>query len=248
VTWSIDASPTGGSALEIYGSAGSDKISVDTQRSGSTANVTVIAGKFRRTFFGMSQISVNGNDGNDVVTLTGDNMSAAYLPVFIIGGNGDDVLAVSDFNGNVNLVGGDGNDILTAKNALRKTDSPTKSNTSSRILLGGAGDDILVGSIGDDRLDGEAGNDVVYGLAGNDELLGGTGINVLNGGDGDDLFLVLPTNGLFPDDTTNVGGYDVIDGGSGNDTVVSYFNPNITPVFGTIEIDNVETNLVLAIG
>jgi hypothetical protein len=86
---------------------------------------------------------------------------------------------------------------------------------------GEAGADTLTGGRRDDTLDGGQGADVINGSAGDDTLVGRTGPDQVSGSSGNDLFVEGPTtsagtveganaNGLFP---------DVLDGGSGTDTV-----------------------------
>jgi Ca2+-binding RTX toxin-like protein len=64
-------------------------------------------------------------------------------------------------------------------------------------LIGGSGPDKLVGGEGNDLLAGRGGSDVLYGGPGNDELLGGPGNDVLRGS-----------------------GTDVMNGGSGHNTLI----------------------------
>lgn len=79
--------------------------------------------------------------------------------------------------------------------------------STTRILLGGAGDDVLIGDAGDNILIGGAGNDILIGGAGDDVLIGGAGNDILIGGTGDDVLI-------------GGAGDDFIDGGAGHDTVV----------------------------
>jgi hypothetical protein len=64
-------------------------------------------------------------------------------------------------------------------------------------LVGGSGPDKLIGGEGNDRVAGRGGSDVLYGGAGNDELFGGSGNDVLRGGS-----------------------TDVMNGGSGHNTLI----------------------------
>ncbi|MBX4211148.1 hypothetical protein KW783_04240 [Candidatus Parcubacteria bacterium] len=248
LTFGLSYPETGGVVLNVNGSSAGDKIVIDTQGSASRgAMVTIGVGKNQKIFSGITVINVFGNDGDDTIVLSGKNMDAAYLPAFLIGGNGNDGIVIRDFDGGVYAVGSEGNDFITARNAVSKFDPP-KSLTSFRGLYGGDGQDTLIGSAGTDYLGGEAGNDIIFGLGNGDDISGGTGTNILNGGDGDDLFTVLPLNGLPYGGSSSFGGNDLIDGGSGDDTVISYYDSNLTPIFGTLGTVNVETNLVLTVG
>ncbi len=81
------------------------------------------------------------------------------------------------------------------------------SGSTTRMLLGGTGDDVLIGDAGDNILIGGAGNDILIGGAGDDVLIGGAGNDILIGGAGDDVLI-------------GGAGNDLIDGGVGQDTAV----------------------------
>ena len=112
----------------------------------------------------------------------------------------------------------------------------------SSALLGGAGGDVLVGGDGSDFLSGGKGDDELYtdgrydsakpnrsdyvsGGDGNDSIYGFNGPNHLIGGDGNDNIFSGSgdvVEGGSGDDTItllngSVGAYDVLDGGTGND-------------------------------
>ena len=102
--------------------------------------------------------------------------------------------------GNDTLNGGNGNDTL---NAGEGADS----------ILGGAGNDSILGGAGNDTIEGGGGADTVYAGAGNDVWLAGdtqSGSDTVYLEDGDDLAYA----GWFTTGTP-----DVIDFGSGNDTL-----------------------------
>lgn len=113
----------------------------------------------------------------------------------ITGNEGENLLIAGA--GNDTAHGGAGNDSLFGQDG---TD----------VLNGDAGIDYLVGGMGDDVLNGGADADALYGEDGNDTLIGGTGFftDILVGGAGNDV--------LRGDST--LGDYDLMDGGSGNDT------------------------------
>ncbi|MCK5813607.1 MAG: hypothetical protein KAH03_05085 [Cocleimonas sp.] len=107
-------------------------------------------------------------------------------------------------------------------------------------IRGGSGDDKAFGGTGDDRIEGGSGKDKLFGNEGDDKIFGGSGDDImfgdegddeLHGGSGDDKIFALDGNdtvfgdsgndhiysGLGPLDPT--GQHNIIDGGSGDDTV-----------------------------
>lgn len=76
---------------------------------------------------------------------------------------------------------------------------------------------------GDDNYTAGTAGDVIYGLAGNDTLQASSGGNVLRGGDGNDV--VYGGHGddtLYGDDSTNFTYHNTLQGGGGNDAIISY--------------------------
>jgi cysteine-rich repeat protein len=120
-------------------------------------------------------------------------------------------------------------------------------------LRGESGNDLLDGGDGDDYLNGGSENDVMYGGDGNDDLFGEGGDDQLYGGDGDDYldggsFNDLLWPGLGFDRVAGQGGDDtiilhagdvpagareIINGGSGFNTVVFDFDPGPLTFTGT---------------
>ncbi|NRB17009.1 MAG: Hint domain-containing protein [Rhodobacteraceae bacterium] len=92
---------------------------------------------------------------------------------------------------------------------------------------------------GNDTIDGGDGDDYIAGGGGNDSILGGNGRDTVNGDDGDDFIdtssegLALPDRGFpgyagssvtipaIPADSDTTDDMDVVDGGAGNDTIVT---------------------------
>ena len=130
---------------------------------------------------------VRTHGGDDVVDASG----YSDAPVWIFGGDGNDVLAVdAAFAEIARLYGGDGND----------------------TLLGGAAADFLFGELGDDKLYGGGGNDTLDGGDGNDFLQGDDGNDAYSGGNGHDFYepdaeddLNAPTLDEIDDVTVRVG-------------------------------------------
>jgi hypothetical protein len=125
--------------------------------------------------------------------------------VIVDGGEGNDHLSLfSDFDPNlpVQMFGGNGKDKLEDQYNLAGP---------SRLLDGGAGDDILYSYVG---------NDVLIGGDGNDELDGGVGSDELRGGPGNDL--------MYGDRYKDDWGADILDGGPGFDTGDVWYIPSST--------------------
>lgn len=210
--------------ITIAGDSGDNVIDlsgITTATFSSSLEIIVDAGDGNDTITGSPDIgaTLNGNDGDDVIT-GGD---AADV---INGGNGMDVL-----NGGLGVdtvSGGDGADVINGNedgdvlNGNAGNDT-VNGDDGDDIIDGGAGIDSVLGGLGGDTLNGGSGNDEVFGEDGNDSLLGNTGNDLLEGGIGDDTLLgeaggdtLLGQDG---DDSLNgAAGNDSIDGGAGNDT------------------------------
>lgn len=148
---------------------------------------------------GATFLSLNGGDGNDVISAAGARLGNVILA--INGGNGADTITGTAQNDSIN--GGDGNDSING-------------DTGNDTLTGGLGDDVLNGNSGDDSINGGEGNDVLGGGAGNDLLDGSFGNDTLDGDDDNDTLL-----GGFGDDyLLGDRGDDSLEGGSGLDTLL----------------------------
>lgn len=115
---------------------------------------------------------------------------------------------------------------------------------ADRVLVGGDGDDTLLGGSGNDLITGGSGDDTLIGGAGNDVIKGNGGIDQMSGGAGNDIFVVSgdfgqnkytgldPAGQLLPLDgsVTDLAAGEVIDGGPGFDTLVTYGTTNYAPV------------------
>jgi len=161
----------------------------------------------------------------------------------------DDMVDLSLFNpediDGGSLTDSNDNDLITTEEITYT--SPTSTETSSALLPSNT----LIGTTGNDRLEGDASNEVLIGGDGNDILRGGGGIDDMHGGDGDDRFVIVgdisgggkvdsieDTDVLgFPLTDMNFvdlnedadGAAEVIDGGTGNDTLY---------VYGTADLSN----------
>lgn len=119
-----------------------------------------------------------GGGGND--TMTGPAASILH------GEDGDDVLTITGPGGEA--YGGAGNDTITITGGLARggDGNDTIRLVAAGTAYGDAGDDSITGSTGADTLHGGTGNDTINGGAGNDLIYGGPGRNRLDGGAGDD--------------------------------------------------------------
>jgi Ca2+-binding RTX toxin-like protein len=161
-------------------------------------------------------LTINGGDGNDLITANGANIGRVRL--LLSGENGNDTILGS--NGNDTILGGNGNDAVNGgagnDSLLGQAGNDTLAGgLGNDTLSGGEGLDFLTGNEGDDLLDGGAGNDTLRGMDGNDTLLGQAGDDVLNGMDGDDSI----SGGVGRDQISGGAGDDTLDGGRNDDTI-----------------------------
>jgi len=143
---------------------GTDAADVITVRQEETRFVVTQKGAQTKKFAldRVKKVVVNGNDGDDKLTLDGVRVKAS-----VDGQDDDDTVLGS--SGNDNLQGGSGDD----------------------VLKGGKGNDTLHGDDGEDTLRGGKGNDVVIGDEDEDTLYGDAGNDFLDANDDaweDDLF------------------------------------------------------------
>ena len=161
-------------------------------------------------------LNVEGGDGDDFVDASAAQIGAVRLR--ITGDRGDDTLLGSF--GRDTILGGDGADSIAAGDGADNVDG----GIGDDILAGDGGDDTLAGDLGNDLLDGGDGNDSLTGSFGNDTLLGGTGddtgigsfgADVINGQSGNDL----ADGGADNDVLLGGAGDDSLAGGTGDDTL-----------------------------
>jgi uncharacterized repeat protein (TIGR03803 family) len=177
-----------GGALTVNGTSGDDVISLSSDGNNITATVNGVAAT-PVPISSVTSISVDGNAGNDSITI--ESTMPATFGVSVQGGPGDDTIQGGP--GNDTLGGGQGNDFILG-------------GPGDDLIHGGAGDDSIGGGQGNDILYGGPGNDTMTGGAGNDVLIGGAGNNVLHGGLGDDTLFAINSAA------------DTLYGGAGNDT------------------------------
>ncbi|MEH2281794.1 MAG: calcium-binding protein [Nostoc sp.] len=121
------------------------------------------------------------------------------------GGAGDDYFNIDLSNGDNLLSGGDGNDTLSGLGNATTSSHP--SGKGNNTLNGGAGDDYF-------NIDLSQGDNLLSGGDGNDTLSGAFGNNTLNGGNGNDTIY---------HNFDNIGGNEILIGGSGKDKFVCQF-------------------------
>jgi RTX calcium-binding nonapeptide repeat (4 copies)/FG-GAP-like repeat/FG-GAP repeat len=138
---------------------------------GDTAGETVRVMAFgaSQTFTGVRNIFADGGDGNDVIEITPQVQSPAYIE----GGIGDDRLYLGQGGGS--LYGDIGNDQLFGGTALDQLFGEEGDDQ----LFGGEGPDILRGGDNDDLMQGDEGDDTFIGGNGNDRMFGGGGVDRL---------------------------------------------------------------------
>ncbi len=160
----------------IYGSTDDSGTPVHYVVSGSEHTaLTVTMGNYSQTLSaadlaGVTGIVGYGTNFGDTFDFSGMNS----LPLFLVGGPGDDVLE-----------GGAGADILDG-------------GLGNDTLSGAGGNDTLIGGEGDDTLHGDAGDDTLIGGAGNDQLHGGADNDTYRFANnwGDDVIYELDGEGL----------------------------------------------------
>ena len=235
----------GGGADDIDGGEGTDELSGglgnDVVRGGE-GNDKVAGGAGEDQVFGDGgdDTVFGGNNDGDEGAATADTTADDDKKDTVDGGAGNDQLY--GHLGNDILTGGQGADTLSGGAG----DDLMSGNADNDLMFGDAGDDDVFGGSGDDQMkggegadelfgennndyvEGGAGDDVVDGGAGNDNLIGGStdeaagnidGNDNIFGGTGDDL--ILGDNGRIGDVVSFTGGAgnDVINAGSGFDTV-----------------------------
>lgn len=225
----VDASPLQDQSAEIHGEDGND---------------VIIGGLLADTLFGdAGNDTVSGGAGNDVINGGDDDdllMGEIELPpqglVYgndtIDGGNGDDMI-YGDGQGGEGasdlLYGGIGKDTIIGDGA---EGDPSGGDT----IYGGDGDDLIRGEPdgaegAPDQIFGEEGDDFIQTGGGSDIADGGTGNDILLGGDGaegandnlsggDDRDILIGEGGTTIMQKP-LGGADTLNGGNGEDIVVT---------------------------
>ncbi|MGF1579111.1 MAG: hypothetical protein ACFCD0_07075 [Gemmataceae bacterium] len=173
---------TGRDTFKVNGSVGNDTITTTVMSSSQVQFSQILdTGPTQNFTLDLPQvevISIQADDGNDVVTAGGIGTSFAFE---MYGGKGKDSLQGA--NSDDLLLGEEGDD----------------------TLKGSSGHDTLDGGAGNDLMHGELGNDVLYGRDGNDAMDGGfsgttthdSGSDSLYGGNGTTRFGAVPATMCF---------------------------------------------------
>lgn len=188
----------------------------------------VLGGLTAATALRLSGSEVNGNTGDDTITV-GESSSS-----FIYGGqNTDDIAVVGAssallVNGNKgsdtilvtavtfdsgSVYGGNGNDTITM---LSTTDGVLVSGDKGiDSIITAAGDDTVNGGDDVDTIVTAAGVDTINGGAGNDSINAGTGADVVDVTDGNDTIAIAGGDSVLTGATTSTG-FDTITGFAAN--------------------------------
>ncbi|MEO0756424.1 MAG: calcium-binding protein [Cyanobacteria bacterium J06648_16] len=131
-------------------------------------------GPFTLTNEGIEQFEINGQGGDDSLTV-GDLTGSAVESVIFSGGEGNDVLDARESSTTIEAFGGDGDD----------------------LLLGGAADDTFFAGDGDDIVVGQRGSDTADLGDGDDRFIwnNGDGSDFIDGGNGFDVTQVNGADG-----------------------------------------------------
>ncbi|WP_309086724.1 cadherin-like domain-containing protein [Chelativorans sp.] len=178
----------------FYGGNGNDIIRAGAGNdtiAGEGGDDRVWAGEGHNTvWLGEGHDVVEAGAGNDTITGEGGNDE-------IRAGGGDNTVYAG--SGNDTVVAGDGRDLITGDDG------------NDSIQAGGGNDTIYAGA-GDDVIGGGSGGDFITSDSGHDVIRAGSGSDTVYAGDGNDR--------LIQDAGENIGASDLLDGGSGFDTLV----------------------------
>jgi Ca2+-binding RTX toxin-like protein len=217
----------------ISGGGGADEIFGDddgsTNVDGNDGNDIIWGG-------GDAEVSVPGNDGADVIyggggndTIYGDEGTAFSSSNSLSGANDDwiwgDYFEQTTVEGSDSINGEFGDDKISGGgegdtlSGGHSHSSITSLSSGDDHIWGGDGKDVIEGHEGDDQLQGGnqsdsirggAGVDTIWGEDGCDTLYGDAGADSISGGPGDDTGHAGADNTEFD---------DLVDGGSGKDTI-----------------------------
>ncbi|OUS15208.1 hypothetical protein A9Q88_11635 [Gammaproteobacteria bacterium 50_400_T64] len=167
---------------------------------------------------------VHGGGGSDTITVSGSGYGdGSTIPVIIFGDTSQDGSRYTDDPLNPTTdqpmaFASSGNDVIDAS-----------ASSAGVTIYGGAGDDTLIGSQAGDHILGGSGNDTINGEGGNDHIYGDSGLNIdiaerislRTNADNTVLNIVtVNSSNLSTLDNLQVGA-DRINGGSGNDIILS---------------------------
>jgi Ca2+-binding RTX toxin-like protein len=211
------------SYTDVDGGAGNDLIRLgrDTDQSnvsGGSGSDTIFGGANADYIFGdEDDDTIEGGAGDDVLDggSGNDEISAGAGFDQVSGGDGDD-----------RLFGGVDGDLLSGDAG----DDFLQLGIDGGEADGGTGNDTVNGGMIEDAIYGQDGDDVLSGRGGDDYVFGGRGADMIRGDDGNDYILAslieVDTGseidrifGGAGDDLIFAGTGDIVDGGSGIDTI-----------------------------
>ena len=159
---------------EVNGADGAGDEFELTQENGQAIFDRLNLGLFTLTNESIEKFKINGQGGDDSLTV-GDLTGSDVKKVVFSGGDGNDVLDARESSTEIKARGGDGDDLL-------------QGGSAEDTFFGGAGNDIVVGQRGNDTADLGAGDDrfIWNNGDGSDLIKGGLGFDVteVNGADG----------------------------------------------------------------
>ena len=235
---------TGGTGSDsIVGGSGNDIIyagSLSSTITGGSGNDTIFGGTGNDIIF--------GGTGNDSIT-------GGFGAESIVGGSGNDFLIAGNLSstitggsGNDLIEGSYGDDIIYGGSG----DSTIYAGTGNESITGGAGDDLIYGGSGESTLSAGTGNVTISAGGGNDDLIGGgfdswlmfygsTNMTLTNttfstsGGNipasvssisGFQHAILAAGTGNFTLDASGFSGSAILQGGTGNDTLIGAQGPD----------------------
>ena len=204
----------------VNGTGAADSLTVSQN---AARQLTVSQGAASLVFnaVSLSNVVLNGNGGNDSITI-GSLPDTLAVVLTVNGGDGNDTLSAAGASlgmTRLQINGNAGNDSLIGSVSGDALDGGDGDDT----LLGGLGNDVLLGGAGIDRLTGDAGDDSLNGGDDNDVLRGLDGNDSIVGGNGDDSVLAGNDNDTVSGDA----GADTLNGEAGNDSLSGSFGADL---------------------
>ena len=213
---SIDASASA-ETVRLFGRGGNDVLiggSGNDLLDGGADNDTLIGNDGNDILIGRSgEDTFSGGKGNDLIIADHVDFFPLRDKVIVDGGEGYDILAITD-NIGVDIVLGQ--DVINIEEFHGSNDSPANVSgidvvnfaaaTSSVKLFGRRGNDFLTGGSAGDFIRGGTNNDLLVGRSGADTIFGD--------GDADTIWTGIQSAG-----NTDDGFIDVVHGGTGNDRI-----------------------------
>ncbi|MCG3677686.1 cadherin-like domain-containing protein [Aliarcobacter butzleri] len=231
-----DTIKSGGGSDIIYAHGGNDTIYADEASGNITASFMINSTLYK-------------TDGSEKLVFYIENIPSGFSSNkgYII--DGKLVIETDNFDGNITISYPYTKDNLELKitSSAISTD-PTNPYINNTVLTlsilatelpgndyinAGSGNDIVYGQDGDDIILGGDGDDILYGGNGNDYINGGKGADRIDGGAGDDT-IVMDAE----DFSRNAFITEIVNGGSGFDTVIIQGNKGVNFDMGLTNIES----------